>query len=122
ALSLSSLFHRSPPPRPLHSFPTRRSSDLTEEHPVVDLSLFRDRNFSTGTVAISLAYAAYFGSIVLLPLWLQQYLGYTATDAGLVLAPVGFLALVLTPVVGRFGGPIDTPLLPPPSLAIFPLV
>src|SRR5262249_60995323 len=83
ALSLSSLFHRSPPPRPLHSFPTRRSSDLTEEHPVVDLSLFRDRNFSTGTVAISLAYAAYFGSIVLLPLWLQQYLGYTATDAGL---------------------------------------
>ena len=96
--------------------------ELTEEHPVVDLSLFRDRNFSTGTVAISLAYAAYFGSIVLLPLWLQQYLGYTATDAGLVLAPVGFLALVLTPVVGRFGGRIDTRLLATTSLVIFAVV
>jgi DHA2 family multidrug resistance protein len=89
---------------------------------VVDLSLFRDRNFSTGTAAISLAYAAYFGSIVLLPLWLQQYLGYTATDAGLVLAPVGFLALVLTPIVGRFGSRVDTRLLATTSLVIFAIV
>jgi DHA2 family multidrug resistance protein len=96
--------------------------ELTEEHPVVDLSLFRDRNFSTGTAAISLAYAAYFGSIVLLPLWLQQYLGYTATDAGLVLAPVGFLALVLTPIVGRFGSRVDTRLLATTSLVIFAIV
>ena len=96
--------------------------ELTEEHPVVDLSLFRDRNFSTGTAAISLAYAAYFGSIVLLPLWLQQYLGYTATDAGLVLAPVGFLAIILTPIVGRFGNRIDTRLLATTSLVIFALV
>ncbi|HET7197041.1 MAG TPA: DHA2 family efflux MFS transporter permease subunit, partial [Burkholderiales bacterium] len=78
--------------------------ELTDEHPVVDLSLFANRNFSTGTTAIALAYAAYFGSIVLLPLWLQQYLGYTATDAGLVLAPVGVLALLLTPIVGRTSG------------------
>src|SRR4051812_41794472 len=96
--------------------------ELTEKHPVVDLSLFRDRNFSTGTVAISLAYAAYFGSIVLLPLWLQQYMGYTATDAGLVLAPVGFLALLLTPLVGRFGSRIDTRLLATTSLVIFAVV
>jgi DHA2 family multidrug resistance protein len=96
--------------------------ELTEEHPVVDLSLFRDRNFSTGTAAISLAYAAYFGSIVLLPLWLQQYLGYTATDAGLVLAPVGFLAITLTPIVGRFGHRVDTRLLATTSLVIFALV
>jgi DHA2 family multidrug resistance protein len=96
--------------------------ELTEEHPVVDLSLFRDRNFSTGTAAISLAYAAYFGSIVLLPLWLQQYLGYTATDAGLVLAPVGFLAIFLTPIVGRYGNRVDTRLLATTSLVIFAIV
>ena len=96
--------------------------ELTEAHPVVDLALFRDRNFSTGTAAISLAYAAYFGSIVLLPLWLQQYMGYTATDAGLVLAPVGFLALLLTPLVGRFGGRLDTRLLATSSLVIFAIV
>ena len=96
--------------------------ELTEEHPVVDLALFRDRNFSTGTAAISLAYAAYFGSIVLLPLWLQQYLGYTATDAGLVLAPVGLLAITLTPLVGRFGHRVDTRLLATTSLIIFAVV
>ena len=39
--------------------------------------------------------------MVLLPLWLQQYMGYTATLAGLVLAPVGILAMVFTPFVGR---------------------
>jgi DHA2 family multidrug resistance protein len=96
--------------------------ELTEKHPVVDLSLFRDRNFSTGTAGISLAYAAYFGSIVLLPLWLQQYLGYSATDSGLVLAPVGFLALLLTPLVGRFGNRVDTRLLATTSLVIFAIV
>src|SRR5207302_5235983 len=82
--------------------------ELTDEHPVVDLALFRNRNFSTGTLAIALAYGAYFGSIVLLPLWLQQFMGYTATDAGLVLAPVGFLAIMRTPLVGRLGNRMDT--------------
>jgi MFS transporter, DHA2 family, multidrug resistance protein len=96
--------------------------ELTEEHPVVDLSLFRNRNFSTGTAAIALAYGAYFGSIVLLPLWLQQFMGYTATDAGLVLAPVGLLAILLTPLVGRFGHRVDTRLLASTSLVIFAIV
>src|SRR5215510_6449194 len=59
--------------------------ELTEAHPVVDLRLFAKRNFWTGTLALSLAYGAYFASIVLLPLWLQQYMGYTATLAGVAL-------------------------------------
>jgi len=81
--------------------------ELTERHPVVDLSLFRDRNFWTATLAMALAYGAFFGNAVLLPLWLQQYMGYTATLAGLVLAPVGVLAIVLTPLVGRAMRRID---------------
>src|SRR5919204_232080 len=96
--------------------------ELTEEHPVVDLALFRNRNFSTGTLAIALAYGAYFGSIVLLPLWLQQFMGYTATDAGLVLAPVGILALILTPLVGRSSGKVDPRLFATASLLIFAVV
>ena len=96
--------------------------ELTDEHPVVDLSLFRNRNFSTGTLAISLAYGAYFGSIVLLPLWLQQYMGYTATDAGWVLAPVGVLALLLTPIVGRTAGKVDPRVYATTSLVIFAVV
>jgi DHA2 family multidrug resistance protein len=75
--------------------------ELTDEHPVVDIRLFAGRNFAFGTTALSLAYGLFFGNVVLLPLWLQQYLGYTATAAGMALAPVGLLAILLTPVVGR---------------------
>jgi MFS transporter, DHA2 family, multidrug resistance protein len=75
--------------------------ELTERHPVVDLSLFKSRNFATGTVAVSLAYGLFFGMVVVMPLWLQQFMGYTATWAGLVTAPIGILALILSPVVGR---------------------
>ncbi|WPB55073.1 DHA2 family efflux MFS transporter permease subunit [Xylophilus sp. GOD-11R] len=75
--------------------------ELTDKHPVVDLSLFRNRNFWAGAVAMSVGYGLFFGNVVLLPLWLQQYMGYTATDAGMVMAPVGLLAIVLSPWVGK---------------------
>jgi len=75
--------------------------ELTEEHPVVDLSLFKRRNFWAGATATAVGYGLFFGNVVLLPLWLQQYMGYTATDAGMVMAPVGLLAIVLSPWVGK---------------------
>jgi MFS transporter, DHA2 family, multidrug resistance protein len=75
--------------------------ELTEEHPVVDLTLFKRRNFWAGALALSIGYGLFFGNVVLLPLWLQQYMGYTATDAGKVLAPVGLFALLLSPLVGK---------------------
>jgi len=81
--------------------------ELTDEHPVVDLTLFRRRNFWAGTVATSIAYGLFFGNVVLLPLWLQQFMGYTATDAGMVTAPVGLLAIVLSPYVGRTIAKVD---------------
>jgi len=76
--------------------------ELTAEHPVVDLSLFALRNFSGGTIALSVGYGLYFGNLVLLPLWLQTVIGYTATDAGLVMAPVGVFAVLLSPITGKF--------------------
>jgi DHA2 family multidrug resistance protein len=81
--------------------------ELTEAHPVVELRLFTRRNFLVATLSIALAYSAFFGSVVLVPLWLQQYMGYTATDAGWALAPVGILALIMTPVVGRYINRVD---------------
>jgi MFS transporter, DHA2 family, multidrug resistance protein len=96
--------------------------ELTEEHPVVDLSLFRSRNFTVSTIAMLFAYGLFFGNVVLLPLWLQQYMGYTATLAGWVLAPVGFLAIVLSPVVGRYNDRVDPRILVTVSFAIFALV
>ncbi|TEU48326.1 DHA2 family efflux MFS transporter permease subunit [Burkholderia cepacia] len=76
--------------------------ELTAEHPVVDLSLFRMRNFTGGTVALSIGYGLYFGNLVLLPLWLQTQIGDTATDAGLVMAPVGLFAILLSPLTGKY--------------------
>ena len=75
--------------------------ELTDDHPVVDLRLFKRRNFTFGALALSVAYAVFFGNVVLLPLWLQQWMGYTATTAGMALAPVGLLAILLTPVIGK---------------------
>ena len=75
--------------------------ELTDKHPVVDLRLFKGRNFSFGAISLSVAYALFFGNVVLLPLWLQQWMGYTATNAGLALAPVGLLAILITPLIGK---------------------
>src|SRR6516225_3345224 len=75
--------------------------ELTDEHPVVDIRLFAGRNFAFGTATLAIAYGLFFGNVVLLPLWLQQYMGYTATDAGMALASGGILAILLTPIVGR---------------------
>ena len=75
--------------------------ELGAAQPIVDLRLFARRNFLMGTVSLSLAYGLVFGNIVLLPLWLQQYMGYTATWAGLAMAPVGLLAIVMSPWVGK---------------------
>ena len=81
--------------------------ELTEKHPIVDLRLFARRNFTMGTLSLSVAYGLFFGNIVLLPLWLQQYMGYTATWAGLATAPVGILAIILSPWVGKNVSRID---------------
>jgi MFS transporter, DHA2 family, multidrug resistance protein len=96
--------------------------ELTEEHPIVDLSLFRSRNFAVSTFAMLWAYGLFFGNVVLLPLWLQQYMGYTATLAGEVLAPVGFLAIILSPVVGRLNDKVDPRIMVSISFAVFSLV
>jgi DHA2 family multidrug resistance protein len=81
--------------------------ELTEEHPVVDLRLFARRNFWAGTVTLAVAYGLFFGNVVLLPLWLQQFMGYTATDAGMILAPVGLMAMLLSPLVGATVSRVD---------------
>jgi DHA2 family multidrug resistance protein len=75
--------------------------ELTDAHPVIDIRLFARRNFVFGAGTLAVAYGLFFGNVVLLPLWLQQYMGYTATAAGMALAPVGLLAILLSPIVGK---------------------
>ncbi len=75
--------------------------ELTDRHPVVDLHLFQRRNFLVGGITIAVAYFGFTGLNVVFPLWLQTTLGYTSTWAGLAMAPIGVLALVLAPIIGR---------------------
>jgi DHA2 family multidrug resistance protein len=81
--------------------------ELTEKHPIVDLSLFKLRSFTIGTLAIGLGYGVFFANILILPLWMQQYMGYTATWAGLATAPIGLLAILFMPMVGKSMGRIE---------------
>ncbi len=91
--------------------------ELTEKQPIVNLRLFASRNFAMGSTALAVAYGLFFGNIVLLPLWLQQWMGYTATQAGMVMAPVGLFAILLSPWVGKNVSRID-----PRRLATFAFV
>jgi DHA2 family multidrug resistance protein len=75
--------------------------ELTDKNPVVDLSLFKQRNFLGGTISLSIAYGIFFGTLVLLPQWMQEYLGYRAVDAGLATAPLGFFAVLGAPIMGK---------------------
>jgi DHA2 family multidrug resistance protein len=70
-----------------------------DENPIVDLKVFRHRGFTVSVLTISLAFAAFFGVNVLTPLWLQSFMGYTATDAGFATAWTGVTAFLLAPVV-----------------------
>jgi MFS transporter, DHA2 family, multidrug resistance protein len=93
--------------------------ELTEEHPIVDLSLFKSRNFALGTLALCLGYAAFFGNVVLMPLWLQSFLGYTATWAGLVSAPSGVTAVITSIMMGRLMRRFDPRTLAASAFALF---
>ncbi|AMM23330.1 DHA2 family efflux MFS transporter permease subunit [Variovorax sp. PAMC 28711] len=96
--------------------------ELTDKHPVVDLSLFKRRNFWSGAFATAVAYGLFFGNVVILPLWLQQWMGYTATQAGMIMAPVGMLAIIFSPIVGLTVGKVDPRRYATFSFLVFALV
>lgn len=81
--------------------------ELTEKDPIVNLRLFRHRNFASGTLAMVMAYSAFFSVGLLVPLWLQRNLGYTAIWAGFASAPIGILPVLLTPLVGKYASKFD---------------
>lgn len=80
---------------------------LTQKHPIIDLLLFANRNFTIGTLSLTFGFMVYFSNVVIFPLWLQTQMGYTPTWAGLAAAPVGILPFFLTPIVGNYMGRFD---------------
>jgi DHA2 family multidrug resistance protein len=81
--------------------------EMTEKSPIVDLSLFKSRNFTLGCLVTCLGYGVFFGTNLLQPLWLQTHLNYIATWAGLVAAPSGVVAVILTPFAAQLMSRID---------------
>ncbi|QYX48051.1 DHA2 family efflux MFS transporter permease subunit [Pseudomonas tussilaginis] len=85
--------------------------ELTDKHPVVNLRLFVHRNFRIGTIVLVGGYAGFFGINLILPQWLQTQMGYTATWAGLAVAPIGLLPVLMSPFVGKYAHKFDLRLL-----------
>ena len=81
--------------------------ELTEEHPVVDLKVFRHRGFAATSVALALTFGSLFSAVVLIPLWLQMNMGYTAALAGYVTAYNGALSLFVAPLAAYLVTRID---------------
>jgi MFS transporter, DHA2 family, multidrug resistance protein len=93
--------------------------ELNEEHPIVDLSLMKSRNFLIATTVSCVGFALFFGGNLLQPLWLQTRMGYIATWAGLVAAPSGVVAVFLTPFAARLMNRVDARWTASLSLAAF---
>lgn len=75
-------------------------------HPMVDLRLLKNGNFAMANVLMLLLGFALLGSTVLIPQFVQQMLGYTATLAGLVISPGGLAVMAMMPIVGLLSGRI----------------
>lgn len=81
--------------------------ELTERNPVVDLKVFRHRGYSMSMITLSLAFGAFFSISVITPLWLQIYMGYTATISGYSTATMGILAVFLAPLIANLSSKFD---------------
>ena len=81
--------------------------ELIADHPVVNLRVLKERTFTAGIILITVVGFVLYGSMVLLPLWLQTLLGYPAVEAGLTLAPRGIGSFIAMPVVGMLVSKLD---------------
>ena len=81
--------------------------ELTEEHPIVDLRVFRHVGFTSGVFTLALCFGAYFAGIVVIPQWLQISMGYTAAWAGYATAFTAMTAILVAPIAGRLVNKVD---------------
>jgi len=82
-------------------------TEINVKHPIVDLTLFRDRNFASANIILFVFGIGFFGSTFLLPLYLQNSLGYTAFQAGMVFLPLGIVQAFVSPLAGRLTDKIN---------------
>ena len=78
--------------------------EFTAEHPLVDLRVFKNRNFTVGVILMTSLAAILYGTTAQLPLFLQTLMGYPALQSGYALSPRGVAAFFTTLLVGRLVG------------------
>jgi MFS transporter, DHA2 family, multidrug resistance protein len=81
--------------------------EATAKHPIIDLSLYHKRNFAMSQIVMVVIGAALYSTTVMIPQFLQEMLGYTATDAGMALSAGGLVLIFLLPIVGWLGQKMD---------------
>ncbi len=74
--------------------------EMRSRHPIVDLRIFREPTYATGVVLITLQGFVLYGSLVLLPIFLQTLMGYPPLEAGIAMSPRGVGSLLMMPIVG----------------------
>lgn len=92
---------------------------INTEYPVVDFSFFKDLNFVLGTLLSSVAYLSFFGTTVLIPLWLQTQMGYTPLWSGIAVMPIGIVPIFISPLIGHVLGLVSLRLLATISFLFF---
>jgi DHA2 family multidrug resistance protein len=75
--------------------------ELTAKAPAVNVRLFKDAVFTSGTLIGALMFAMLMANMFLLPLFMQELLGFTATQSGMALIPRVAVMMVAVPIVGR---------------------
>jgi DHA2 family multidrug resistance protein len=75
--------------------------ELTATAPVIDLRMFRDPTFASGTMIGGLVFAMLMGSLFLLPVFTQEMMRFTATESGIVLLPRTIAMIIVSPIIGR---------------------
>ncbi|MFI3255931.1 MAG: DHA2 family efflux MFS transporter permease subunit [Psittacicella sp.] len=95
--------------------------ELTSDHPVIDFSLFKYRNFTLGTILTSIVFLIYYGTVIIFPLVLEEALGYTSLWTGYALAPIGILPVFLSPLIAILIKKVDARLVIVFSFLVFTL-
>jgi DHA2 family multidrug resistance protein len=85
--------------------------EYNHKNPVIDIRLFKNRNFTVSCVMMFTLGSALFGATVLIPQLVQSLMGYTAQDAGMVLSPGAIVIILMMPFIGKIVGKVDARLM-----------
>jgi MFS transporter, DHA2 family, multidrug resistance protein len=83
------------------------TAEFTVKEPLIDLRLLNNRNFGISNLIVLIFGMGMFGSTFLLPIYLQNSLGYTAVQAGSVFLPVGIIQGIMSPIAGRMSDKLN---------------